>query len=133
MPYAGAGDEPPSRPDGIRCPQTLGIRGDWAPCRLVGASPEGMRRDHASPAQLAATQRNWLSSHGGARKGQPPFVHGLRSLAVTTLASLGLSWQVISMLTGHKNPEMIDHYNRPGKDQFAEGMRKYDNHLRLVL
>ena len=51
---------------------------------------------------------------------------------VTTLASLGLSWQVISMLTGHKNPEMIDHYNRPGKDQFAEGMRKYDNHLRLV-
>ncbi len=58
--------------------------------------------------------------------------HGLRSLAVTTLASLGLSWQVISMLTGHKNPEMIDHYNRPGKDQFAEGMRKYDNHLRLV-
>ncbi len=58
--------------------------------------------------------------------------HGLRSLAVTTLASLGLSWQVISMLTGHKNLEMIDHYNRPGKDQFAEGMRKYDNHLRLV-
>ncbi len=57
--------------------------------------------------------------------------HGLRSLAVTTLASLGLSWQVISMLTGHKNPGMIAHYNRPGEEQFQREMEKCPT-LRLV-
>ncbi len=66
-----------------------------------------------------------LADRGGVGLGNGRSTQDLR-------ISLGLSWQVISMLTGHKNPEMIDHYNRPGKDQFAEGMRKYDNHLRLV-
>lgn len=58
--------------------------------------------------------------------------HGLRSTAVARLAAAGLQWKIISGLTGDKNPEMVSHYNRPGEEQFAADMERYDRHLRLV-
>ncbi len=48
------------------------------------------------------------------------------------VAAAGLQWKIISRPTGHKNPEMVSHYNRPGEEQFAADMERYDRHLRLV-
>ncbi len=43
----------------------------------------------------------------------------------------GLTDKTVSRLTGHKNPGMIAHYNRPGEEQFQREMEKCPT-LRLV-
>ena len=96
-----------------------GLRiGDWRKVwRRAFAACEAERADFAAD----------LPDHYPGRQ-----FHGLRATAVTRLAAAGLQWKIISRLTGHRNPEMVSYYNRPGEEQFAADMERYDRHLRLV-
>ena len=96
-----------------------GVRiGDWRKVwRRAFAACQAERADFAAD----------LPDHRPGRQ-----FHGLRSTAVTRLAAAGLQWKIISRLTGHRNPEMVSYYNRPGEEQFAADMERYDRHLRLV-